>query len=396
MMTKRPILVFHTRPNPPGGGQAVLAWALQTLQSDYDVTLLSWFPPQWAETNLYFGTQLDPALLRARYAPQWMRRLIALDPDPTSLQLLAFGIREARKIASRYDAVLSFDGEFDVGQRAIQYIHYPWLLVHWQAQEQSRTSARAKLSHMLRKRLRPWRLVSGLDFERIRRNVTLANSDWTGQIYQAGYHAPARTVYPPVAMSKSNVPWSERENGFVCIGRIAPEKKYERVISILQAVRARGYPVHLHLAGSFGSSPHLRAYEEKIRALVSQHREWISLEENISRGALVQLMAAHRYGIHGMTDEHFGMAMAEMVCSGGIVFIPDGAGQVEVVGHAPLLLYTSEDDAVEKITRVLDDENLQTELGMHLAARAQLFSAQRFASELRAVLTEFLSRKNQT
>ena len=60
-------------------------------------------------------------------------------------------------------------------------------------------------------------------------------------------------------------------------------------------------------------------------------------------------MATHRYGIHGMREEHFGMAPAEMARAGCIVWVPRGGGQMEIVGREPVLMYDSEDDAVEKI-----------------------------------------------
>ena len=52
-------------------------------------------------------------------------------------------------------------------------------------------------------------------------------------------------------------------------------------------------------------------------------------------------MATHRYGIHGMREEHFGMAPAEMARAGAIVWVPRGGGQTEIVGgeaHADVRL----------------------------------------------------------
>ena len=52
-------------------------------------------------------------------------------------------------------------------------------------------------------------------------------------------------------------------------------------------------------------------------------------------------MASHRYGIHGMREEHFGMAPAELARAGAIVWVPRGGGQMEIVGHEPALMFDS-------------------------------------------------------
>jgi hypothetical protein len=78
---------------------------------------------------------------------------------------------------------------------------------------------------------------------------------------------------------------------------------------------------------------------------------------------------------------------------GALVFVPDDGGQVEIIGGAPRLLYASPDDAVEKITRVLDDADAQRALCAQLAARAELFRVEHFTQELRALMQEALCER---
>ena len=54
--------------------------------------------------------------------------------------------------------------------------------------------------------------------------------------------------------------------------------------------------------------------------------------DDASRDEVRALMATHRYGIHGMREEHFGMAPAELARAGCIVWVPRGGGQMEIVG----------------------------------------------------------------
>jgi glycosyltransferase involved in cell wall biosynthesis len=212
------------------------------------------------------------------------------------------------------------------------------------------------------------------------------NSDWTGALVRRRYGVAARTVYPPVTATPGEIPWEARQNGFVCIGRIVPEKRIERVIDIVARVRETAPDVRLHIVGAFDAHP---LYGRRIRRQIHAHAEWISLHENLPRGELLRLMAGQRYGIHGMRQEHFGIAAAEMVSAGAIVFLPADGGQVEIVGGDERLLYRTRDEAVTKIRRVLGDPAEQARLCAALAARRGLFSVDRFVQAVREIVASF-------
>ena len=101
------------------------------------------------------------------------------------------------------------------------------------------------------------------------------------------------------------------------------------------------------------------------------------------------MMASHRYGIHGMGEEHFGMAPAEMARAGAIVWVPRGGGQMEIVGNEPALMYESDDEAVEKITRTLASASEQQRLRDRLAATSEQFSTTAFMAEVRSIVDGF-------
>src|SRR5690242_19761841 len=112
------------------------------------------------------------------------------------------------------------------------------------------------------------------------RNITLVNSDWTGRLAQQRYGFVTRTVYPPVTADVPDVPWDKREPGFVCIGRIAPEKELDRVIDIVAGVRRDVPDVTLHIVGT----PEDRAYHRRIAARARD--AGFTLHENLSRAEL--------------------------------------------------------------------------------------------------------------
>ena len=103
----------------------------------------------------------------------------------------------------------------------------------------------------------------------------------------------------------------------------------------------------------------------------------------------MEFLSRHRYGLSACWNEAFGIAVAEMVKAGSIVWVPNGGGQVEIVGHEDLI-YESVNDAARKILRVLGDEERQSALLHHLSGKAELYSSGRFMSETRRVVGEFM------
>src|SRR6185295_5245428 len=87
---------------------------------------------------------------------------------------------------------------------------------------------------------------------RMRRNLTLVNSEWTAERVRERYGMESVTLYPPVPGAFPPVAWDARENAFVCVGRISPEKGLDRILDILAAVRRRGHSLRLQIVGMPG------------------------------------------------------------------------------------------------------------------------------------------------
>ncbi len=202
------------------------------------------------------------------------------------------------------------------------------------------------------------------------------------------YGIEAPTLYPPVADDFPVISYEEREKGFVCIGRWVPEKRVHTVIEILAQVRQKGHDVHLHVVGGSDDSQYVRT----LRALCRQHREWVFLEGAVFGEKKKALIARHRFGINACENEAFGIATAEMVKAGCLVWVPNGGGQVEIVNH-PSLVYKDSEDAVRKIEKVLNSAETQHSLREHLARGAESFSVENFLKGMREIVRECLEEK---
>jgi len=384
------ILLVQPHLHHPGGGSAVGAWMIEALRHAHDVTVLGTDPVDVAALNHLYGTSLRASDFTLRRPPLAMHIASRLEPHPFGAQRTAWVIRAAKRIQKSYDIVMTAQNELDLGRRAIQYVHHPIFDAAYERRQLMRRPPWGRaLWTRLKYRYRPWWLISGFSFTRMRTNLTLVNSEWTGERVRRLYDIPTRTLYPPTAGPVPDQPWSERTCGFICAGRLVEEKRVLEIIDIISAVRSHAPDVTLSIVGVRGSRPGDERYYDEVRRAVDAHPAWISLHENLPRDTMLRLMARHRFGIHGMTAEHYGMAVAEMVSAGCVVFVPNDGGQVEIVGRDTRLCYDSTAEAVHKIVAVLTDEAAQADLRRRLRSSDGILSADRFAVQLLEIVEHF-------
>jgi len=381
------ILFVQPTLSPPGGGNGLAAWMMEALKHEYRMSMLAWRPTDLAAVNQFFGTDLHPADFELHLIEPWIVRLAEMSPTPMNLLKDHYLSRRCRGIVDAFEAAIGANNEADLGPCGIQYVHFPKFLIdrpdidlHWWHHV---TALAVPMYHRLSERL------TGFSAARMRRNLTLVNSDFTGRRFRAVHGIEAVTLYPPAVGVFRDVPWEERKDGFVCIGRFSGEKRIELMIDIVSAVRQAGPKVHLHVVGSRDWD---LEYFEKIRALAKANASWVSIHENLPRPELLDLIATHRFGIHGMHEEPFGMAVADLVSAGCITFVPNSGGQVEIVADERLV-YSSLPEAVDKIVRAIRDPEYQMSLRSHVGTRKSLFRSEKFAARLRSIVEDFLGQR---
>lgn len=195
------------------------------------------------------------------------------------------------------------------------------------------------------------------------RNRLVVNSRWMADAVAACYGIARPTVlYPPVVAEFPDVPWPDREPGFVVVGRVGPEKRLERIVAIVDAVRRAGHEnLHLHIAGHIPDTP----YGIRLVALV-RDKPWIALEGEVAGEAKARLIASHRFALHACEVEGFGIAVAEYVKAGCLPFVPNRGGGAEIVPFDELQ-YETETDAAGRIAALLDHAQRQDDLRDRLA-----------------------------
>lgn len=381
------VAVAHMDLMAKGGGEAVCMNVLDALEDEYDTTLFTLTEPDLPALNEYFNTNVESITVRqaGRFAPfinqRWGLKYYIL-------QNALLG-RYVKRQADEFDLLFSTINELGLGDNAVQYIHFPF---DWAVN----LDIREEIFHPTVKEESLYEklctMVGGVDETELRSNTLLANSRWTASVVADAYGVEPDVLYPPIDTTEFvNRPWSEREFGFVTIGRIERSKRISELIEIIDRLRERGHDLHLHVVGPTVDG----TYQREVDALAAS-REHVRLEGEVSRSRLVELACTHRYGIHGKEYEHFGMAVAELAAGGTIPFVPATGGQHAIVDDREELLYESVDDAVEKIDSVLSDPALQRTLRMGSRTIRRRFGRERFKETVRSVVAGALGEPSET
>ena len=214
------MLLVQSALTPYGGGEGVCAWILEALRADHHLSLLTWEAPDFAALDAFFGTSLASAGIEVRRARSWLPA--PLRRGPTARQLRHWALQAEARLQRDVDLLMAAEEESDLGGHGIQYLHFPRLRYVDPATSAAGPAAR-RFGHALYRRAAA--RATGFSLARMRRNVTIVNSDWTGAEVKRLHGIETTTIHPPAVGPFARVAWAEREDGFVAIGRIVPEKR---------------------------------------------------------------------------------------------------------------------------------------------------------------------------
>lgn len=379
-MTKKRLLIAHPYLTGKGGENAVAAWAVEALRADYDLTLGLLAPVDPAAVNEAFGTSLELDDFRMRVTPASWRAMLRAVPTRGALMDACVMMRWAADLdrRERFDGILCTQNEADFHRRGIQYVHYPRLYM-------PRPDHELRWFHHLPGLLALYRTtcarVGRCTQEGMRRNLTLANSEFVAGRIRDSHGIGSIVLPPPVTGEVRSTPWESRRLAVVCVGRIYEAKRWHWAVEAVEAVRARGHALELTIVGHRDSP----AYLARLEGLAST-RMWMRLKLDLAREQLLDEIAAHRYGMHPMEEEHFGIAPAELQRSGCLTFVHRSGGPMEIVGHHPGLMFDSPAEAARLLIHAIEDRAHEANLRAHVESRRDLYSAERFCASLREIV----------
>lgn len=370
-----------------GGSEATAMWTLQALQDRAAVTLTTASLVDFDRLNRIYGTQVSPEKITFQPAPRFLG---ANSGSRLAYWQRAFFERFCARLSSRFDLCISAYNPIQFNCPAMQLIGdfsfnencrlelYPTASQRVTHRRSLMRTVYLMVGHLIAGH-REYSLGSKTDW-------IVANSNWTASQLKRSFDlSDIFVLYPPAIYCEANVNAVRDPLGFICMGRVSPEKELETIIHILDKVRNAGYPVTLDILGSFGNC----SYAQKIQKMVEQRREWIRTPGFLNPDEKCGLFSRRTFGLHACRVEAFGIAVAEMAAAGVIPFVPSSGGVGEVVADGSLV-YTDEEDAVCKIIARIKNSQTLPELREAVVKRALCFRPETFVSELTTIVQSCL------
>jgi glycosyltransferase involved in cell wall biosynthesis len=368
-----------------GGSEKRVLWGLQALREKYDLTLITAGHFDLDALNSYYGTALKETDFNSVQVslPFFMR-----DNSRMAAVRGALFQRYCQKVASNYDILISGYGPTDFGVPALHFIaDFSWdqelrEALHpyprgWIYHKQWLRKIYIGIAAALRKPSGR-NLFSGED-------LMLSVSPWVSSVMRERYGIDSPVLPSPVPGNFKESRWENKQAGFVCLGRLAPEKRIEDVISILSAVRRRGHDVHLHIIGEGDNE----VYVSSLRSLASNNKGWITLEGRKQGKEKEILLAEHAFGIHACRGDAFPGVLIEMMKAGCVVWAHDSGGQPDIL-ETPALLYRDNNDAVERICRMLNDPEMLRVTHKRMKQLSKKYSVDSYIQNIRRIVEEWI------
>jgi glycosyltransferase involved in cell wall biosynthesis len=376
--SKRAIAVLV---HPPfgdfAGGEMVAAWTLQVLQEKYDTILWSARKPDLQRMDERFGTKLrECPPMEVVTPPGWLAEWMTTPQKGKLLRLILLA-RSLLRLERRWRPVVWVGtcNETWLPKPGLQYIHWS---------ENGRLAETP--DHWPWIKRMGFRLTRGIAWQMALKkmsapagNRTVINSRWSQGEYQRKGLGLQGVLYPPVPSYGEGLPWAQRENRVVWLGRWHRLKRMDIAIDLVEQARNAGArDLRLAFAGFWHASD-----EEKNRLLKRcADLDWIEWHEKVGREELDRLLGSSRYGLHTMQLEHFGIAVAEMATAGCIVMVHDSGGPPEIVEDRRQI-YTDTTDGSRKLYEIWSSPELQAELHQAARPRGLRFAPEVFCAALR-------------
>lgn len=351
-------IVVHGSFDDIGGAETYCFRVIEILQRRFeDVLVLHCGKPlnverveQWS--NVAFDRR------RVRFeavAPGLLGRAIERLPVASLTQLKAALVyRRFQARMAGADLLVTTGNECTLhAKRIIQSIHFPQYICDLEGLSYLGWTCKSRLRHWLQiAYINIVRAMVGWNRKYIGSLLTVTNSEWTADQFRR--HYPARDVRAfhsgvdvmLTPQSPEWVPFERREDNFVFLGRVTPEKGADRAVDIVSRLRAAGHDVGLHIIGK-GSGK----YADDLKHAISD-KPWVHWHQTLNRIDVQKLIVSQKWGLHCFEYEHYGLAPGEMQALGCIAFVHDSGGQREIILNRAQR-YTNVDDAVRKIDAVL-------------------------------------------
>lgn len=164
---------------------------------------------------------------------------------------------------------------------------------------------------------------------------SMTNSTWTDRHFKDFGMQNISKLFPPCNVDEYMASFqNKRSNIIVSFAQFRPEKNHDLQIEVIKRLKSKGLKLKLHMLGSVRNKEDqdlVSRLKNKIKE--SQLTEDIELFINLKYEEIKEQFVNAKFAIHTMKDEHFGIAVIEMMAAGLLTVAHNSAGpKFDIIG----------------------------------------------------------------
>jgi len=403
------IAIYNPGWHVMGGGEKYLGTLAELLSEEHKVDLIITHPVDLDLLQRRLALNLQRVGVvelqtgrtsRPKDLHEWLKNRI----EATRLQ------RALMRITRDYDLAVYLESDCPLrlaARRNILHIQVPHR--RWQMRDFLEALRENRLVDFRRELVRSLTFRRSLDHF----DLIIYNSRFTARVIEESWklRVPSVVIYPPIDVPAESVPWIEKRNYILSVGRFfagSHEKRHRALIeafrifcrnrsasiSVTTDSRSRG-DWELHLVGGTDDSPETVALIEQLKH--ASRDLPVRFHINADRSELAELYRLSKLFWHaaglGVDElrepdrvEHFGMAVVEAMAYGCIPFAVNRGGLREIIEHGVNgFLWSTVEELVE-LTKSLTSNSTAEHISSKARARSQEFSREKFRQRIWTLL----------
>ncbi len=383
------VLIYYNFSYPPGGGDYLLFSFLEELQDTCEITLAVDSEAGFERSAVLFGYHAGHPNIKV---VQVMPRGYAVSKHNMFHSLYRF--RHLSRLARKADVCISACNVIDFGRPGHHFIN----VVGFGDQTFSDSVKHKKMTFRQKIRCRAdefiLRPIVGMRSKSAiiqdPREHIYPNSLYVERVMKEHFGDFGCTVFYPPTTFRCPASGMKRDPlRVVYIGRINPGKRIYDIIDIVSRARdLSGEEINFHIAGPLNKED---VYTKKL-IRTALDKPWIVLAGGMYGKDKEEFLLSGTYAVHAEQDESFGISITEYLKAGCIPIVPDEGGTPEIV-DTPALVYHTNEDAAEILTRLLKDGAFRQEQLNHCKERANAFSCDHYMESQHKILETILEKQ---
>jgi alpha-1,2-mannosyltransferase len=382
------VLVTHPSLNRGGGAERVCLTVVKALkEKGHLVTLATAEKTAWGFLEDRFGK-----LSR----PQKEIYIVANTPTKSKflqgITTLPLYVSELLRLcgSDRYDVTFNTYGDLVNSIADVSYVNaLPARIAHHFSDSGFPSSVTWKIIPLT------YSLMSEAADNLFKNSVVFTNSIFMQKIIRKYLGHRVDVIYPPVDTTRFKYisQADKRENLVASVSRLRPGKRLD-IIPMIARLATEGRFVVTGLADE-GSQETIEEFSRTSKG--SQVEKRVELLVNQSSQVLTRVLASAKVFLQTQPMESFGISVVEAMAAGCVPIVPrDGGPWFDILQEKEGVYgfsYRSISEAAQKISMILENDELRTEVSGRARRRAMDFDSSVFERKILDVVSKVYSRK---